>query len=118
MTTLANGLALIKAAIEMTCIHYWVLEIRGNATDEEIRKSFHNKSKIYHPDKPTGNKELFQQLQAAYELLSDHKDEHDAKLITRNDCSEITLGPKGEKTSSSKHEISIELEDVYFGKTV
>ena len=38
---------------------------------KEIRKKWLKLSLIHHPDKPTGNKEAFQELLAAYETASD-----------------------------------------------
>ena len=38
---------------------------------KEIRKKWINLSRVHHPDKPTGDTKLFQQLLAAYELVSD-----------------------------------------------
>jgi len=51
---------------------YAVLGVSKNAKEEEIKKAFRNLSKKYHPDvKETGNKDLFQKIQHAYEVLSD-----------------------------------------------
>ena len=48
--------------------HYEILQISKNATTEEIRYSYKNLAKQHHPDKG-GNKEKFQDIQTAYELL-------------------------------------------------
>ena len=50
--------------------HYEILQISKNATTEEIRYSYKNLAKQHHPDKG-GNKEKFQEIQTAYEILSD-----------------------------------------------
>lgn len=53
---------------------YAVLGVNKNATQEEIKKKFRNLSKKYHPDvKETGNKDIFQKIQNAYEILGDEE---------------------------------------------
>lgn len=57
--------------------YYDVLEINGNASDNEIRKAYRRLALIWHPDKNTENKELaeyeFKKISEAYEVLSDPK---------------------------------------------
>jgi len=48
----------------------------GCKTEEEAKKRFRVLSKKLHPDKPTGNKESFQELLVQY---TDFKDEHETK---------------------------------------
>ncbi|CAG8581022.1 58_t:CDS:10, partial [Ambispora leptoticha] len=43
--------------------------INPGATQEEIRKAYLEKSKQYHPDRPGGSKEKFQEINEAYEKL-------------------------------------------------
>jgi hypothetical protein len=47
---------------------YLLLEINPNASKEEIKKAYHLKMKIYHPDTSTGNTEKAQDINIAYKL--------------------------------------------------
>jgi DnaJ-class molecular chaperone len=49
-----------------------VLGVSRDANEKEIKKAFRKLSVTHHPDKG-GNKELFQQIQRAYEVLSDEE---------------------------------------------
>jgi hypothetical protein len=48
---------------------YEVLGISEKATDSEVKTAYKKLSLVRHPDKPTGSKEAFQELQAAYERI-------------------------------------------------
>jgi hypothetical protein len=56
--------------------YYRILEVSENASDEEIRKAFRNKAKLYHPDvnqSPDAHA-MFVTLTAAYDtLINRHK---------------------------------------------
>ena len=49
---------------------YEILGISPSASQKEIKKAYHKQVKIKHPDKG-GNEQEFQELQNAYEILSD-----------------------------------------------
>ncbi|UCB42091.1 MAG: molecular chaperone DnaJ [Dehalococcoidales bacterium] len=53
--------------------YYEVLDVKENATDEEIRKAFRKKAFQYHPDhnREDGAEEKFKEINEAYEVLSD-----------------------------------------------
>jgi len=51
--------------------YYKILELEKSATLSDIKKSYRRLSKILHPDKETGSKEKFQELNGAYQTLSD-----------------------------------------------
>ena len=51
--------------------YYDVLEIPKSSPQKDVKKAFRKKAMVYHPDKPTGNEELFRQINTAYEVLSD-----------------------------------------------
>ncbi len=54
--------------------YYDVLEIKKNATDDEIKKSYRRLAKKYHPDLNKGDKsaeEKFKEISEAYEVLMD-----------------------------------------------
>lgn len=51
---------------------YEVLSVSHDATEDEIKKSFRQQARKYHPDnKETGNEEIFKGVNQAYEILSD-----------------------------------------------
>jgi len=55
---------------------YSILNVKKDATKEEIKKSFHKLSIKYHPDKNPDNKEYeekFKEISSAYSVLSDTK---------------------------------------------
>jgi DnaJ-class molecular chaperone len=52
--------------------YYDILKIPKNATDNDIKKAYRNLAKEFHPDKG-GDKETFQKIQEAYDVLSDSK---------------------------------------------
>lgn len=53
---------------------YGILGLSPNATEKEIKKSYYNLAKQYHPDKNNGNKtEEFQQINYAYTILINPK---------------------------------------------
>ena len=54
---------------------YDVLEIKPNASEQEIRKAYYNLSKKYHPDKnkESNSCQKFQEINSAYQILMDEK---------------------------------------------
>jgi DnaJ-related protein SCJ1 len=51
-----------------------VLNLHETASNEEIKKSYFNLARQYHPDnKETGDDDLFRQVQSAYELAMGRK---------------------------------------------
>ncbi|KAK4177835.1 hypothetical protein QBC36DRAFT_370714 [Triangularia setosa] len=62
------------ATLNMRLQHYSMLGIRSDATSVEVKKGYHRVARLKHPDNH-GNyvaaTEKFQQLQQAYEILSD-----------------------------------------------
>ncbi|TSC93827.1 MAG: hypothetical protein CEN87_727 [Parcubacteria group bacterium Licking1014_1] len=50
--------------------YYQVLGLSRNATDEDIKKSFHKLAHKYHPDKG-GDEKKFKEINEAYQVLSD-----------------------------------------------
>lgn len=65
---------------------YSILEVKPNATDDEIKKSYRKLALKYHPDKNPGDnvaEETFKKVAAAYDILGDpiKRKEYDAKFI-------------------------------------
>lgn len=48
---------------------YQVLNVPRSATRDEVKRAFHSLAHRYHPDKPTGNAALFNEVSAAYATL-------------------------------------------------
>lgn len=61
---------------------YEILEVSKDASPTDIKKSYRTLSLKYHPDKPSGDKQKFQEINEAYETLSDpqKKEQYDAEL--------------------------------------
>ncbi len=51
--------------------HYKTLRVKKKATQQEIKDSYRDLSKEYHPDKQGGDEKKFKELANAYEILSD-----------------------------------------------
>jgi tetratricopeptide (TPR) repeat protein len=58
---------------DLSKCHYMVLQIRINATEDEIKKAFRKLALKYHPDKnkDPGATEIFRRVKLAYEVLND-----------------------------------------------
>lgn len=52
---------------------YEILEIDRGATTQEIKKQYRELSKVYHPDKDTGDPVKFMKIAKAYEALTDEE---------------------------------------------
>jgi DnaJ-class molecular chaperone len=50
--------------------YYEILNVKDNASIDEIKKQYRKLSLEFHPDRPTGNAEKFKQINEAYEILS------------------------------------------------
>lgn len=65
----------------MTKNHYKTLQVPEDATHEEIKKSYKNLSKKYHPDKQGGDSSMQKSINAAYHIIGD---EHKRILYDKN----------------------------------
>jgi len=65
--------------------YYTLLGIRPGATQAEIKSAYRRKAKTLHPDACGGDRELFQAVQEAYEVLSDpaRRRAYDLQLVDR-----------------------------------
>ncbi len=79
--------------------YYNILNLKPNATREEIKKAYRQKALEHHPDKG-GNPDMFRKINNAYNILT-------------NSDFKINL----QKCDNSKHIIEIPLNTVYFGDT-
>lgn len=53
--------------------HYQILDLPETATREEIKKRYRKLAAKHHPDKPTGNADLFAKISVAFNVLYDEK---------------------------------------------
>lgn len=53
--------------------YYQILGLKENASQEEIKRAFHQLAYKYHPDRPGGNEEKFKEINEAYQTLNDPK---------------------------------------------
>jgi len=79
--------------------YYALLEIKRNATNEEIKKAYRHLAKMYHPDSNIGNKEAeekIKEINEAYEVLSDEKKKkkYDSLINRFNFMAGIDFDPK------------------------
>jgi len=67
--------------------HYKILGISQDSSQKDIRLAYKNLCLIYHPDKNTGNAEIFEQINDSYLVLKDPvlKQQYDLSLNTNND---------------------------------
>ena len=63
--------------------YYKILEVEENASEEDIKKSYRNLSKKYHPDLNPEGGEKFKEINEAYEVLGD-KDKRNRYNNTKN----------------------------------
>lgn len=112
--------------------YYNILGVPKSATYEEIRKAYRKLAKIKHPDKG-GNEKEFQELQQAYDVLSDENkrkiyDKYGEEGLKEGrdtdtegmDIFDILNGGgrrRGKrKTKSILQNFDVSLEDIYLGK--
>jgi molecular chaperone DnaJ len=86
---------------------YEILEVSKDATKDEIKKSFRNLAKKYHPDTNINDKTLsekFQLINEAYSVLSDEKSrkEYDEKIFKTQDPLKNNREKKKGNTYSEK----------------
>lgn len=67
--------------------HYNILQIKQDATSDEIKRSFRNLALKYHPDKnkSSDSKEKFLRIVEAYEVLSDEGSRKKYDLLFQSD---------------------------------
>lgn len=79
--------------------YYKVLGVDKDATPQQIKKAFYKKAMTHHPDKG-GDEELFKEMQAAYETLTD-----DEKRATYDRGGKAALEQGGGGGATSMHDI-------------
>jgi len=81
---------------------YTVLGVTSTASQEDIKKQYRKLSLDCHPDRPNGNSDTFQELNAAYEQLSDvnKRTQYDRQLNPPDDFLNMFFG---ERTEFDQH---------------
>jgi len=79
--------------------YYALLEVKRNATSDEIKKAYRHLAKMYHPDSNIGDaeaEEKIKEINEAYEVLSDEKKKkkYDSLINRFNFMSGIDFDPK------------------------
>lgn len=66
--------------------YYEILNIKQNATKQDIKNAYRNLAKLYHPDVNPNTEKEFKIINQAYEILSndDKKEEYDKSLSNKN----------------------------------
>jgi len=77
--------------------HYATLGVTKLATHDEIRTAYRKMASVHHPDKESGNKEKFQEIQAAYGILGDIE----KRAQYDNPPSPFSRGPTGFQFNTS-----------------
>ena len=63
---------------------YDILNLDHTCSKKDIKKSYYYLAKIYHPDKKTGNEDIFKKIKVAYEILYDDKLKEDYDISIKN----------------------------------
>jgi len=67
--------------------HYSILGVPKDATNKELRSAYKNLCLIYHPDKPSGDPLMFEQINDSYAVLKDIvlRQQYDLSLEKKHD---------------------------------
>lgn len=69
---------------------YEVLGVRKNDRDPEIRSAYRKLSARLHPDKETGDRDKFEEVKLAHDVLTDHERRKRYDTTGRTDISAVT----------------------------
>merc|ERR1711988_29570 len=113
--------------------YYEMLGVDKNASENDIKKAFRKLAMKWHPDRPTGNKETFQKMQVAHDVLIDAEkrqiyNQYGEKGLQNGggsgggaDIFDLFNGgrrrrPTGQKRGKDvKHALKVTLEEIYNG---
>jgi len=112
----------LKRCFSKNATHYEVLGVKQNATSEEIRAAFLNKSKEFHPDVNKSGHDYHEkivQINAAYSVLSKAlpRKHYDSSLRTQTYPTQYTNSTQTSKpagTSTSTYRPDYDREGIHF----
>ena len=80
--------------------YYKILGISRNASREDIRRAYHHRAKMFHPDVNSSSKsiERFQAIGKAYETLIDPEKQRKYDLILKYGYEHVVQAVKGKKS--------------------
>ena len=100
--------------------YYQNLGISKDASPDDIKKAYRKLALKYHPDKNDGNKERFQQIQEAYETLSNPQKKHEYDEPQNNFPFNFhfngffTNNRQRSKRQNHQYDVQISLRDVFY----
>jgi curved DNA-binding protein len=98
--------------------YYKILEVKPEATAEEIKKSYRRLAMTYHPDRNPGNKEAeekFKEINEAYDVLSNAEKRQKFDMM-RNGKSNTADYYKRQETSTASQNNEPDFDFEYFKK--
>ncbi len=111
--------------------YYTILEIKKNASSDEIKSAYRKLAKEHHPDKTGGDDTRFKQINEAYETLKDPQKrnqydnpqpqgQYSYNTQNMNNMFEEFFNPRRamRKNADIAISVKIELEDVLTGKDI
>lgn len=84
--------------------HYETLGVNENDTHETIKKKYRKLSLKYHPDKPTGDVEMFKKITGAYEVVGDEDKRKEYDMKRKNPFANMGMGRGGGRGGGMRHQ--------------
>ena len=100
--------------------HYKTLEVKENATPDEIKKAYRRLSLKYHPDKNPGKPEMvdmFQKINAAFEVIGNPEKRAEYDNVRNNPFMRMNMGGMnmGQRDMNAFHNIDELFSNIFFG---
>jgi DnaJ-class molecular chaperone len=117
-----------KIYINLNMDYYKILNLDKNASDNDIKKAYHNLALKYHPDKSGGDDTKFKEINGAYEVLSDPVKKRDydnppqqadfnifESLFRNFGQRSQQYNPENSRRNNINYILNIQLRDIYTG---